>query len=101
MNKTYQKGDLQIVDVSGVKPIESIVAEFGGVAEDYVVVPEPVVIPPTQEELDAKAAEVEKEALIQAKVREIAVSELKKDGVLDESGAIAVAVEPIIEEPIV
>jgi len=113
MNKRYvlPSGD-EIIDVSGVKSLQDIAREFGGTIKevvdgkpvydeaDFVLVPEAVVVPPTQEEIDAKAAEVEKESLIQAKIREVAISELKKDGKLDEAGEIVVAA-PVIEEPVI
>jgi hypothetical protein len=89
MNKRYvlPNGD-EIIDVSGVKPIEQISAEFNKPVENLVLTPEYVAPVPTQEELDAITAEKAKEDLIQAKVREFAISELKKDGKLDEDGNV-------------
>ena len=52
-----------------------------------VVVPEPA--PPSEEMLAAQEAET----LIQAKIRELAITALKSEGKLDETGKVAVAVK--------
>jgi hypothetical protein len=95
--KTYTFGEKTVVDISGVKPLEAIAAEFGGTAQDWVDV---TPLPPTAEEIAAKEAEqkaaAEKQALIQAKMEEIAKAELVAEGKLDENGDI-IKVTPLEE----
>lgn len=78
-NKIYLKGQIEIVDVSGLKSVPDLIREFGGNPSEYI---EKVINPPSKEYLDAKIAEAEQDKLIQDKIREIAVTELKKEGKL-------------------
>jgi hypothetical protein len=75
MQKVYKSGIHTIVDVNG-----TLVPSEGWVEQVAPVV--------TQEQLDVIDAEKEKEELIQAKVRELAITELIKDGKLEKVGDV-------------
>jgi hypothetical protein len=94
-NKVYRFNNKEVVDVSGIKTLEEISAEFGGTARDWIDV---TPVPPTAEEIAAQEAlakkKSEREALIREKVEAIAVAELIKDGKLDEDGQVGVEVKP-------
>ena len=77
--RQYQFENKTVIDVSGVKPVEAIAQEFGGTLEDWVEVPVALI---SQDELDTQKAEAEKEAVIQEKIRQIAVDALVSDGVI-------------------
>ena len=81
MQKVYKSGIHTIVDVNG-----TLVPSEGWVEQVAPVL--------TQEEIDAKADEAQKEALIQAKMRELATAELVKDGKLKVvDGKVSIAKE--------
>ena len=80
MEKYYfdKKKNLEVVDISGKKSIKQLNAEFKADLEDI-----------TKQRLDKitkdkKAQEIKnkEEALIQARMRELAIAELKKEGKL-------------------
>ena len=91
MNKRYvlPNGD-EIIDVSGVKPIEQISVEFTKPVEDLVLTPEAAAPVPTQEELQAAADAATQEQLIQDKMRSIAVDALISDGTLEMANGVPV-----------
>lgn len=80
MEKYYYdaKKNLEVVDVSGKKSIKKLNAQYKANLVDI-----------TQQRLDkiekekgTQETEAKKEALIQAKMRELAIAELKKEGKL-------------------
>jgi hypothetical protein len=75
---------LEVVDMDGVKTPEQINEEFKGDFKDITTERK------AKEEVNKIIVKenAEKEALIQAKIREQAISELKKEGKLDNDGNV-------------
>ena len=86
MNKIYfdTKQNKEVVDLSGLKTIEQINREFNG---DFVDITQ------EREDMDAQnvvlqRVDTDKEQLIQAKIRDIAIEALVAEGKLDVNGKV-------------
>ena len=76
--------NLEVCDLSGAKTLDQINSEFGG---NFIDVTAERKLKENQNK-EANIKITKKEELIQAKLREQAIAELKKEGKLDANGAI-------------